>query len=50
MTHHSKALLESKLTLYLMYYQAAEKREDRQRMEKLENFIDETREEIEHLD
>ena len=42
--------LKSKLTVFLVCYQKAEEHKDRQRMDKLEPFISDLREEIHHLE
>lgn len=49
MSSKTKAVLESKLTVYLACHQEAEKRKDQKRMDKLEAFIDDLREEIINL-
>ena len=41
-----KALLDSKLKVFQLCYQRAEKQKDQTRMNKIEPFIDELREEI----
>ncbi len=45
----SKALLESKMTVYKVCYQQAEKQKDQKRMDKIEVFIDELQEELDQL-
>lgn len=45
----SKPILESKLNVYLVCYQEAEKKGDQKRMNKLETYIDDLREEIGNL-
>ena len=45
----SKNFLESKLTVYKICYQQAEKLNDKKRMDKIEVFIDELQDEINGL-
>lgn len=45
----SKAILESKLRVYLTCYVEAEKRKDKKRMDVIGTFIDDLREEIHEL-
>lgn len=45
-----KIILESKLKVYLTYYEEAERRKDQERMDKLGIFIDGLREEIHELE
>lgn len=49
MSSNSKKMLESKLTVYLVCYQEAEKKKDQKRMNKIETFIDDLREEISNM-
>lgn len=46
----AKTVLESKLTVYRVCYQQAEKQKDQKRMDKIEVFIDELQKEIKQLD
>ena len=43
-------VLKSKLAVFLVCYQKAEERRDQERMDKLEPFISDLREEIHHLE
>jgi hypothetical protein len=45
-----KAMLKSKLLVYKVCYQQAEKQKDHTRMDKIEVFIDELQEEIDSMD
>jgi len=45
-----KAMLKSKLLVYKVCYQQAEKQKDHKRMDKIEVFIDELQEEIDNTD
>lgn len=50
MNTKSKAMLESKLTVYKVCYQQAEKQKDQKRMDKIGVFIDELQKQIKQLD
>lgn len=50
MNTKQKAMLKSKLVVYKVCYQQAEKQKDRKRMDKIEVFIDELQEEINNTD
>ncbi|TGJ77863.1 hypothetical protein [Caproiciproducens galactitolivorans] len=50
MNTKQKAVLQSKLTVYKVYYQHAERKKDQKRMEQIETFIDELQEQIENSD
>lgn len=49
MNTKSKAVLESKLRVYLTCYEEAERRKDHKRMDQLGAYINELREEIHQL-
>ena len=50
MNTKQKAMLKSKLLVYKVCYQQAEKQKDHKRMDKIEVFIDELQEEIDNTD
>ncbi|MDF1495722.1 hypothetical protein [Caproiciproducens sp. CPB-2] len=50
MNTKKKAMLKSKLVVYKVCYQQAEKQKDHTRMDKIEVFIDELQEEIDSMD
>ncbi|MCY1712994.1 hypothetical protein [Caproiciproducens galactitolivorans] len=50
MNAKQKAMLQSKLMVYKVCYQKAERHKDQKRMDQIEVFMDELQDQIENLD